>query len=185
MTLSASPPALQEDLDYLLRRVAVYLGAREALFADLCARRLRCDGWLAVEAFYALSRPYIARQRFPSVELAGPTQGGSEEEPDLRLQTAGGSRLSVWLRSLPVPAGGDLASLLPGEGGLGPALERLARSPDGVLLSVVYPMHPEDSAWAQAVEQACARFSVRRLDQVFFLLPGPDRVTVALWRPAE
>lgn len=184
MALPASPPALQEDLDYLLRRVAVYLGAREALFADLCARRLRCDGWLAVEAFYALTRPYIARQRFPSVEMGGPSQGEGEEAPDLRLRTAGGARLEVWLRSLPLPEGVGPAEALTGEAGLGPALRRLSGRPEGVLLTVVYPLHPEQPAWEPAVEQASARFGVRRVDQVFFQLPGPDRVTVALWRPA-
>jgi len=42
--------------------------------------------------------------------------------------------------------------------------------------------NPEWEAVVKAAEQA---HGVRRVDQVQFILPSPDRVTVSLWRHAS
>ncbi|GBD11976.1 hypothetical protein HRbin23_01661 [bacterium HR23] len=176
-------PFVKSPFDYLLRRVAVYLGVKEALFPNLIARGARADGWLAVEAFHALTQPYIASQYFTDVRLAGITQGGSPDDPDLEV-TASGQHLRLQIRSMPLTAQRPLSYYFSQE--LPRRFRFLQERPEpSVLLLVTYPLRMDNPDWESAVQSAQQAHNVRRVDQVQFILPGPDRVTVSLWRHAS
>lgn len=181
-------PAIQfvkGPLDYLLRRVSVYLGVKEALFPTLIAQGARADGWLAVEAFHALTQPYISKQYFQNVRLAGISQGGSPDDPDLEL-TAGGQPLRLQIRSVPITAQHPLSYHFTTLGELPQRFRFLQEQPrTSALILVAYPLRMENPDWEAAVKQAEQAHTVRRVDQVQFILPGPDRVTVSLWTHAS
>ncbi|MCS7206582.1 MAG: hypothetical protein NZ951_01400 [Dehalococcoidia bacterium] len=169
-------------IDYILRRVAVYLGVKEALFPHLIAQGARADGWLAVEAFNALRQPYIASQYFQDVRLTGATQGGSPDDPDLEL-TAQGQPLRLQIRSVPLTAQRPLAYYFTTPTELPRRFRFLHAHPStSALLLVAYPLRMDNPDWENAVKEAEQAHQVRRLDQVQFILPGPDRVTVSVWR---
>lgn len=172
-------------LDYILRRVAVYLGVKEALFPTLIAQGARADGWLAVEAFHSLTQPYIAGRYFKDVRLVGPTQGGSPDDPDLEMSAAG-QTLRLQIRSLPISAQRPLSYYFTDANELPRRFRFLHQNPAAsVLILVAYPLRMENPDWESAVQGAQQAHNVRRVDQVQFILPGPDRVTVSLWRHAS
>ncbi len=181
----AKQPALAATLDFLLRRVAVYLGTREALFPTLMAQGVRVDGWLAVEALYALTRPHIAARRISAVRAGGPSQGGPAKEPDLELESAG-RRLELRLRSTPLSEARPASTYLSGAGELAAQFRLLSERPDeSVLILVSYPARTDDGEWQAAVAEAERAHAARLVNQVQFQLPGPERVTVSLWRHAS
>jgi|GEM_PF-2950406 hypothetical protein len=178
-------PFVKGPLEYVLRRVAVYLGVRESLFPTLIARGARADGWLAVEAFHALTQPYIAGRLFPNVRLAGISQGGPPDEPDLEVDAPGG-RLRLQIRSLPLTPQHPLPYYFTTPDEVPRRFRFLHEDPTAsALLLVVYPLRMDNPEWEAVVKAAEQAHGVRRVDQVQFILPSPDRVTVSLWRHAS
>ena len=173
---------LQELLDYAFHRIAVYLGAREAHFVTFIQAGARIDGWLAVEAFYALTRPAIS-QAMPGVRLAGPTQGQGPHEPDLLLPL-GERSLTLSLKSLPLTAERPLGFYFTSLGEVPAAFVRLTeKGPDSALVLVAYPLRMDDPQWTETVAAAEKAHPVQCLKSLQFPLPGPQRVTLSLWRP--
>lgn len=161
--MSATLGPAEPGLRYVLRRLAVYLGARERALATLIAHGARADGWLAVEALQALSGSHLAAGRVAALRL--------RDGRDLELELDG------------EPAGVRLLSL-PGFDPQKP--EELARElqalETGVLITVAYPLRADDAAWLDGIPDLERVSGTRMEEQLQVQLAGPDRVTVSLWQ---
>jgi hypothetical protein len=171
--------AADPGLGYLLRRLAVHLGAREDLFMALAAAGARADGWLAVEALGALTGQ-LASRRVRGLRLGGPSQGRSGEEPDLELEVDG-RPLALRLLSVPVAGERGLESAVAEDGELVRQLRLAGGREAGALLAVLYPLRPDDETWTESIPELERASGTRMAQQVQVLLAGPDRVTVSLW----
>jgi hypothetical protein len=169
-----------EGLSYIVRRLAVHLGARETLFPELIAGTFAADGWLAVEAFHAFSGQYVVPRRLGNVRLGGTSQGKAGQR-DIELEVDG-QAVGLDVVSMPIARDHPLAAHFAEQGMVHERLLKLGRRPSESAVAIVgYPLQVSDDDWKSIVRTAERQLAVRMVEQRQFQLGGPNRVTVSIW----
>ncbi|MBI4233867.1 MAG: hypothetical protein HY686_05440 [Chloroflexi bacterium] len=181
---TAAAQHLSEALDYVHRRIAVYLGTLDTRFAAFIQAGSKAEGWVRGEALFALTRSLVA-DKVNAVKPGGRSEGRPDLEPDFEFQI-GGQPHFLNLVSVAVSGARPLASYFASSGELPRDLRKLAGRPQQTSLIVVsYPLRMDDKPWTEEVGKAEQTYGVKCVQQLQFQLPGPDRVVVSLWRHAS
>jgi hypothetical protein len=177
-TILSRPDA---GLDYILRRIAVYLAADESNVRTVMQHALDCGGWLEVTALTALGGGFVANRRVGPIAVVrnGAAHGGSHiftfsvDDVQVRMRIVALPRGAVpfdhWLNSASARIASACASLQ--DGGAGVA----------VVVTVAFPVTAASDQWERCIRTVEAATAAHELQHVDFVTGGGDSATVALW----
>ena len=172
VTTQTSDAALH-TAEYVLSRLTSWFGNRPDHFSAFIDGKVKAEGWLPAEAYFALTGP-VSRSSITVSSVAGKSQGSATFAPDMELDI---EKESHQLAVIPVLTSDDQPLSAQVDTVLAESLTWLTGqgSAKTILYLIAFPGSTDDDDWKAAVAKIEQKCGAKPIGEMQFVVPRPPR----------